>query len=151
MEESSNSALFNPSYKKSYNVITDVIFENINLKNGTNINEIKHFNIKNEKSFKEYDKGNWNAFLINNVIFNMIFDDEIELNKNGVEQTLKKIYKLDSELEKNYNSELEKAENDIKQYIEDFKVCDIIKGIKKFIVPNIKNQLEQQNENLLTQ
>ena len=151
MEESSNSALFNPSYKKSYNVITDVIFENINLKNGTNINEIKHFNIKNEKSFKEYDKKNWNAFLINNVIFNMIFDDEIELNKNGVEQTLKKIYKLDSELEKNYNSELEKAENDIKQYIEDFKVCDIIKGIKKFIVPNIKNQLEQQNENLLTQ
>ena len=151
MEESSNSALFNPSYKESYNVITDVIFENINLKNGTNINEIKHFNIKNEKSFKEYDKGNWNAFLINNVIFNMIFDDEIELNKNGVEQTLKKIYKLDSELEKNYNSILEKAENDIKQYIEDFKVCDIIKGIKKFIVPNIKNQLEQQNENLLTQ
>ena len=151
MEESSNSALFNPSYKKSYNVITDVIFENINLKNGTNINEIKHFNIKNEKSFKEYDKRNWNAFLINNTIFNMIFDDEIELNKNGVEQTLKKIYKLDSELEKNYNSELEKAENDIKQYIEDFKVYDIIKGIKKFIVPNIKNQLEQQNENLLTQ
>ena len=148
--ESSDSVLFNPSYKESYNVMTNMIFENINLKNGTNINEIKHFKV-NEKSFFKSDNRNWNAFLINNVIFNMIFDDEIEINKNGVEQTLKKIYKLDSELEKNYNSELEKAENDTKQYIEDFKVCDIIKGIKKFIVPNIKNQLEQQNENLLTQ
>ena len=60
-------------------------------KNGTNSDKIiEHY--EKDNKYIEYDKGAWNWFLISNVIHQMFFNnnDEIQLNKNGVSQTLKK-------------------------------------------------------------
>ena len=73
--------------------------------------------------------------MINNVIHQMFFNNnnEIQLNENGVSETLEKIYKLKPDFKTNFKSELEKAEYDIKRYVDRYKLGDIIKAIKIFI------------------
>lgn len=72
----------------------------------------------------------------------MIFDDNIELNGYGIKQTLDKIYEFKPDFEK-YKPKLERAERDIKDYMKDYKLYDVIEGIRKFLLPKVKNLLDK--------
>lgn len=118
--------------KNSFDIINELIIDSIKGKNGTNEDKIVE---SDKNNYKKYDPSEWNWFLINNVIHQMFFNNnnDIQLNKNGVSETLEKIYKLNPDFKTNFKSELEKAEFDIKAYVEDYKLGDIIKAIKIFI------------------
>ena len=118
--------------KNSFDIINELIIDSIKGKNGTNEDKIVE---GEENNYKKYTPMEWNWFLIMNVIHQMFFNNNngIQLNKNGVSETLEKIYKLNPDFKTNFKSELEKAEFDIKAYVEDYKLGDIIKAIKIFI------------------
>ena len=118
--------------QNSFDIINDLIIDSIKGKNGTNEDKIVEGEANN---YKKYTPMEWNWFLINNVIHQMFFNNnnDIQLNENGVSETLEKIYKLNPDFKTNFKSELEKAEFDIKAYVEDYKLGDIIKAIKIFI------------------
>ena len=118
--------------KNSFDIINELIIDSIKGKNGTNEDKIVE---SDKNNYKKYTPIEWNWFLINNVIHQMFFNNnnDIQLNKNGVSETLEKIYKLNPDFKTNFKSELEKAEFDIKAYVEDYKLGDIIKAIKIFI------------------
>ena len=118
--------------QNSFDIINDLIIDSIKGKNGTNEDKIVE---SDKKNYKKYTPNEWNWFLINNVIHQMFFNNnnDIQLNENGVSETLEKIYKLNPDFKTNFKSELEKAEFDIKAYVEDYKLGDIIKAIKIFI------------------
>ena len=143
LKEKSSSKLFEDYFKESYDNTIDLIFDNITGKNGNNPNKVIEYKSKDYKEYKNYDAQNWNWFLISNVIFQMMFSKDIELSVNGVEQTLKKIYRLKPEFEKNFNSKLERAKYDIKKYIKGYAICEIIKGIipKTKLLSNLENYL----------
>ena len=116
--------------KNSYDVINELIIDSIKGKNGNNEDKIVEYG---EKNYKKYTQEEWNWFLINNVIHQMFFNNDIQLNENGVSQTLEKIYELNPDFKTNFKSELEKAEFDIERYVDRYKLGDIIKAIKIFI------------------
>ena len=118
--------------KNSFDIINELIIDSIKGKNGTNEDKIVE---SDKNNYKKYTPEEWNWFLINNVIHQMFFNNnnDIQLNENGVSETLEKIYKLNPDFKTNFKSELEKAEFDIKAYVEDYKLGDIIKAIKIFI------------------
>ena len=118
--------------KNSYDIINELIIDSIKGKNGTNEDKIVE---SDKNNYKKYDPSEWNWFLINNVIHQMFFNNnyDIQLNENGVSETLEKIYKLKPDFKTNFKSELEKAECDIKRYVDRYKLGDIIKAIKIFI------------------
>ena len=113
LSEFNQSVLFKDHYKLSYECIIDFIFQNIRGKNGIDSNKIFEFEMND---YKEYTNGTWNAFLINNVLFQMLFSNDIELNLDGIEKTLEKIYKLKPEFKNDYEFQLEKPVEDIKRY-----------------------------------
>ena len=78
----------------------------------------------------------------------MMFSNDIELDTNGVKQTLEKIYKLRPEFKEDYKFDLERQEFDIIRYIWEFKICQIIKGIKEHLMPKL-NFLSNLKEYLL--
>ena len=131
LKEESNSSIFNDDHKNSYNIVVDLLNDGLNGKNGTDSEKIIEYHEK-DNNYKEYNDESWNWFLISNVIHQMLFNnnDEIQLNKNGVSQTLKKIYKLKPYFKKNFKSKLEKAKADIEDYVDGYKLGDIIKAIK---------------------
>ena len=100
--------------KNAYDVINELIIDSIKGKNGTNEDKIVE---SDKNNYKKYDPSEWNWFLINNVIHQMFFNNnyDIQLNENGVSETLEKIYKLKPDFKTNFKSELEKAEFDIKR------------------------------------
>ena len=118
--------------KNSFDIINELIIDSIKGKNGTNEDKIVE---SDKNNYKKYTPNEWNWFLINNVIHQMFFNNNngIQLNKNGVSETLEKIYKLNPDFKTNFKSELEKSKADIEEYVVDYKLCDIIKAIKIFI------------------
>ena len=78
----------------------------------------------------------------------MMFSNDIELDTNGVKQTLEKIYKLRPEFKEDYKLDLECQEYDIERYIREFKLCQIIKVIKENLMPKL-NFLSNLKEYLL--
>jgi len=84
----------------------------------------------------------------------MLFSEDIELNLDGIEETLEKIYKLKPEFKNDYELQLENQKLDIKRYLNDFKLFNILKGIKNFIIPKMNlikdknDQLEQLDEKI---
>ena len=72
----------------------------------------------------------------------------MDLDVNGVKQTLEKIYKLRPEFKEDYKFDLECQEYDIEKYIREFKICQIIKGIKEHLMPKL-NFLSKLKEYLL--
>lgn len=130
LKEESISSLFSDNFKNSYSVIIDLVIDSMKGKNGTDVDKI--IESKETNNYKKYNETEWNWFLINNVIHQMFFNnnDEILLNKNGVSQTLEKIYKLNPDFKTNFKSELEEAKTQIEKYVTDYKLGDIIKAIK---------------------
>ena len=118
--------------KNSYDIINELIIDSIKGKNGTNEDKIVE---SDKNNYKKYTPQNWNWFLINNVIHQMFFNNnnEIQLNENGVSETLEKIYKLKPDFKTKFKIELENAKYDIKGYVDRYKLGDIIKAIKIFI------------------
>ena len=136
-------------YKTSYDNVVDCIFNTVTGKNGDDPNKVIEFESNYDyKEYKKYVKNEWNWFMINNVIFQMMFSNDIELDVNGVEQTLEKIYKLRPEFKEDYKFDLECQILDIKIYIEEFKICQIIKVIKENLMPKL-NFLSNLKEYLL--
>ena len=125
-------------YKTSYDNEVDCIFNIVTGKNGDDPNKVIEFESNYDyKKYKKYDANEWNWFIINNVIFQMMFSNDIELDVNGVKQTLEKIYKLRPEFKEDYKFNLEWQEFDIIRYIEEFKICQIIKVIKENLMPKL--------------
>lgn len=145
-DKNAYSALFQNKYKSSYSIIVELLYEHSKGKNGKDKNKIIEY--KGGKNYSQYNKENWNWFLITNVIYQMIYSDEIELNQNGVEQTIEKIYKL-MPMFKIYKNNLNEAKKDIKDYIEDYQICEVIKAIKNIICPKNKSLFEGNNILLL--
>ena len=151
LSEESWSVLFAEKYKDGYEFIIDFIFQNMKGKNGNDANNVIEHDMKN---YKVYTGENWNSFFITNVIFQMLFSNDIELNLEGIEETLEKIYKLKPEFKNDYELQLKKPVEDIKFYLNDFKLFNILKGIKNLIIPkmdlikNKKDKLEQLNEKI---
>jgi len=136
-------------YKTSYDNVVDCIFNTVTGKNGDDPNKVIEFESNYDyKKYKKYDANEWNWFIINNVIFQMMFSNDIELDSNGVKQTLEKIYKLRPEFKEDYKFDLERQEFDIIRYIWEFKICQIIKGIKEHLMPKL-NFLSKLKEYLL--
>ncbi len=136
-------------YKSSYDSIVDCIFNTVTGKNGDAPNKVIEFESNYDyKEYKKYVKNEWNWFIINNVIFQMMFSNDIELDVNGVKQTLEKIYKLRPEFKEDYKFDLECKILDIIIYIEEFKICQIIKVIKENLMPKL-NFLSNLKEYLL--
>ena len=136
-------------YKSSYDSIVDCIFNTVTGKNGDDPNKVIEFESNYDyKEYKKYDANEWNWFIINNVIFQMMFSNDIELDTNGVKQTLEKIYKLRPEFKEDYKFDLECQILDIIRYILEFKICQIIKGIKEHLMPKL-NFLSKLKEYLL--
>ena len=136
-------------YKSSYDSIVDCIFNTVTGKNGDDPNKVIEFESNYDyEEYKKYVKNEWNWFIINNVIFQMMFSNDIELDVNGVKQTLEKIYKLRPEFKEDYKFDLECQEFDIIIYIEEFKICQIIKVIKEHLMPKL-NFLSKLKEYLL--
>ena len=81
----------------------------------------------------------------------MLFCKDIEPNEFGVSQTLEKIYLSKPEFKQYFKLELENAEKNNKNYIKEYKLSDILKGIKKIIIPRVHllpdNKGNQQNIN----
>ena len=134
LKEKSQSELFEEKFKVGYDYIIEFIYENIRGKNGIDANNVIEHEMKN---YKKYTCENWNSFLINNVIFQMLFSNDIELNLNGIEETLEKIYKLKPEFKNDFELQLEKPVRDIESHLDDFKLFNILKGIKNFIIPKM--------------
>ena len=67
----------------------------------------------------------------------MLFCGDIEPNEIGVSQTLKKIYLLKPEFKQNFKFKLGNAEKNNKNYIKEYKLSDILNGIKKIIIPRV--------------
>ena len=84
--------LLGGKFKTSYNESIQFLYESYKGINGKEQNKILEF--KYNTKYEKYDQTNWNAFLMNNVIYQMLYSDDISLNKNGVDQTLQKIFKL---------------------------------------------------------
>ena len=151
LSEESKSVLFEEKFKDGYDYIIEFIFQNIKGKNGINANNVIEHEMKN---YKKYTCENWNSFLINNVIFQMLFSNDIELNLNGIEETLEKIYKLKPEFKNDFEIYLKKPVRDIKSHLDDFKLFNILKGIKNFIIPKMdlikdkNDQLDKINEKI---
>ena len=124
---------FEDKFKGSYDIIIDLIINSIKGKNGTSVDKI--IESSETTNYKKYDDSNWNWFLINNVIHQMFYSnkDDIELNEEGVFQTLEKIYILQPDFKNNFELELEVAKWQIKSYVEDYNLGDIIKAIKLYI------------------
>jgi hypothetical protein len=80
--------------------------------------------------YELYNANEWNWFLINNVIYQMIFCD-IKLNEEGVDETVENIFKFRPDFEK-YKFYIEWAKSDIKNYVKDFKLGQILEGLKGF-------------------
>ena len=133
LKEESISSLFSDNFKNSYSVVIDLVIDSMKGKNGTDVDTI--IESKETNNYKKYNETEWNWFLINNVIHQMFFNnnDEILLNKNGVSQTLEKIYKLNPDFKTNFKSELEESKTQIERYVNDYKLGDIIKAIKIYI------------------
>ena len=85
-DKNAYSSLFGKYYKPSYSIIVELLYEHSKGKNGKDKNKI--IECKDGKKYSQYDGSNWNWFLITNVIYQMIYSDEIQLNQNGVEKTL---------------------------------------------------------------
>ena len=124
---------FYDEFKKSYDIIIDLIINSIKGKNGTNVDKI--IESSETTNYKKYDQTNWNWFLISNVIHQMFYsnNDDIELNEKGVSQTLEKIYILQPDFKNNFELELEEAKWDIRRYVDRCNLGDIIKAIKIYI------------------
>ena len=69
----------------------------------------------------------------------MIFCD-IKLSEDGLDEALENIYKLNPEFKRKFKSELELSKKDIQIYLKDFKLAEVIRGIKS---------LKNLNTNLL--
>ena len=143
-DKNAYSALFSNFYKESYSIIVGLLYEHSKGKNGKDKNKIIEW--INGKKYSRYDDSNWNWFLITNVIYQMLYSDEVELNEEGVEQTLEKIYKLMPTF-KNYKNKLYKAKKDIKAYLKDYELYEVIKAIKSIIYP--KNKFLSKGNNIL--
>ena len=89
--EKSYSILYGEYYKPSFNIIVELLFEHIKRNKEEDNRKVIEYNDGKTK-YEKYDDSEWNWFLINNVIYQMIFCD-IELSENGVEEALKNIYK----------------------------------------------------------
>ena len=102
-------------------------------KNGTDTDKI--IESKENNNYKKYNESEWNWFMVNNVIHQMFYNnnDEFQLNKNVVSQTLEKIYKLNPDFKTNFKAELEESKTQIERYVNDYKLGDIIKAIKIYI------------------
>ena len=136
-------------YKRSYDNVVDCIFDTVTGKNGDDPNKVIEFELNYDyKKYKKYEANEWNWFIINNMIFQMMFSNDVDLDVNGVEQTLEKIYKLRPEFKEDYKFDLERQEFDIIRYIWEFKICQIIKGIKEHLMPKL-NFLSKLKEYLL--
>ena len=123
------SNLFGKVYKSSYNDSIQFLYKSYKGINGKEQNKILEFN---HTKYEEYDQSNWNAFLMNNVIYQMLYSDDISLNKNGVDQILEKIFKFKPFFTK-YKTKLEESKRDIKVYLYDYKLYDVIRTIKNYI------------------
>ena len=148
LAKESTSVLFREKYKGSYNAIIELIFQSVKGENGKDITKIIEFS--GNTKYKEYTQENWNWFLINNVIYQMIFDEDAELNENEVEKTLETIYSLKPDFKKLFKSKLERSLKDIKSYVKDYNLGNVIKGIKKFINPKINSLPEEKKILYLT-
>ena len=127
LTKKNNSKLFREYYKPSFNIIVEIIFEH--MKRDKEKDNRKVMELSDGEKYENYFFAEWNWFLINNVIYQMIFCD-IELSENGVEEALKNIYKWKPDFEIKYKSQLEWAKNDIEAYIKDFEIGKVIKKIK---------------------
>ena len=76
----------------------------------------------------------------------MLFCNDIEPNESGVSQTLEKIYLSKPEFKQNFKLELGNAVNNNKNYIKEYKLIDILNGIKKIIIPR-ENLLTEKKDN----
>ena len=128
LKQNSDSNLFTEYYKCSFDIIVQSIFEIIKRNKDKDNNKIIEYSGGIE--YKSYTNQNWNWFLINNVIYQMIFCD-IKLNEDGVDETLDNIYELNQDFKK-YKSELEKSKSDIKTYVKEYRLGNILEGIKRF-------------------
>ena len=128
LKQNSDSNLFTEYYKCSFDIIVQSIFEIIKRNKDKDNNKIIEYS--GEEAYKSYTNGHWNWFLINNVIYQMIFCD-IKLNEDGVDETLDNIYELNQDFKK-YKSELEKSKSDIKKYVKEYRLGNILEGIKRF-------------------
>ena len=129
LAQDSTSCLFTEHYKISYDNIVNILFEHIKRNNCENNNKIMEYS--GGLVYENYTKENWNAFVINNVIYQMIFCG-IKLSEDGIDEALENIYKLYPEFKRKFKSELELSKNDIQIYLKDFKLAEVIRGIKSF-------------------
>ena len=121
------SILYGDYYKPSFNLIVEIIFEH--MKRNKEKDNRKVMELSDGEKYEKYDAPEWNWFLINNVIYQMIFCD-IELSEKGVEEALKNIYKWKPDFERKYKSKLEWAKYDIEKYVKDFEIGKVIEKIK---------------------
>ena len=128
LKKNSTSVLFGEYFKPSYDIIVEIIFENMKRDKEKDNNKV--IESSESKKYELYDKSNWNWFLINNVIYQMIFCD-IKLNEEGVDETVENIFKFRPDFEK-YKFDIELAIFDIKNYVKDFKLGQILEGLKGF-------------------
>ena len=128
LKQNSDSCLFTEYYKCSFDIIVQSIFEIIKRTKDKNNNKIIEYS--GGLAYKYYTDGHWNWFLINNVIYQMIFCD-IKLNEEGVDETVENIFKFRPDFEK-YKFDIELAIFDIKNYVKDFKLGQILEGLKGF-------------------
>ena len=128
LKKNSTSVLFGEYFKPSYDIIVEIIFENMKRDKEKDNNKV--IESSEGKPYELYSAENWNWFLINNVIYQMIFCD-IKLNEEGVDETVENIFKFRPDFEK-YKLYIEWKKSDIKVYVKDFKLGQILEGLKGF-------------------
>ena len=128
LKKNSTSVLFREYYKPSYDIIVEIIFENMKRDKEKDNNKV--IESSESKKYELYNGSEWNWFLINNVIYQMIFCD-IKLNEEGVDETVENIFKFRPDFEK-YKFYIEWVKSDIKVYVKDFKLGQILEGLKGF-------------------
>ncbi len=124
-------------YKKSYEVIIDLIFEELNENNGKDCDKILEFKGTSWLSYDNYTVGNWNAFFIKNVVHQLFYSQYNGTNEEMFDKIYEKIVEISPKLKEysflSHNC-LEKAKNDIKEFNNTFKIINIIKLFKKIIL-----------------
>ena len=149
LAQDSESVLFKGNFKNSYDIIVNILFEHIKRNNCENNNKIME--LSGGQIYEEYSQNNWNWFVINNVIYQMIFCD-IKLSEDGIDEALENIYKLNPEFKRKFKPELELSKKDIQKYMKDFKLTEVIRGIKSFknlntyLLPEEKKSELTENE-----
>ena len=128
LKKNSTSVLFGEYFKPSYDIIVEIIFENMKRDKEKDNNKV--IESSESKKYELYNGSEWNWFLINNVIYQMIFCD-IKLNEEGVDETVENIFKFRPDFEK-YKFDIKLAIFDIKNYVKDFKLGQILEGLKGF-------------------